>query len=97
VVAKRAAAGMVDELPGFIPQLLRRDDVSLLRADETVFSAMVDGWRAQSSTQRVAPMPLRHKLISHCDVLLAGKKKAAVGRSIAGYKAGRLGRPQGFT
>ena len=38
---------MVEELPGFIPQVLRRDDVSLLRADETVFNAMVDGWRAQ--------------------------------------------------
>ena len=33
---------MVEELPGFIPQVLRRDDVSLLRADETVFNAMVD-------------------------------------------------------
>lgn len=31
---------MVEELPGFIPQVLRRDDVSLLRADETVFNAM---------------------------------------------------------
>ena len=33
------AAGMVEELPGFIPQVLRRDDVSVLRADETVFNA----------------------------------------------------------
>jgi hypothetical protein len=33
------AAGMVEELPGFIPQVLRRDDVSLLRAEETVFNA----------------------------------------------------------
>jgi hypothetical protein len=32
---------MVDKLPGFVPQVLRRDDVSLLRADETVFNAMV--------------------------------------------------------
>jgi hypothetical protein len=31
--------GMVEELPGFIPQVLRRDDVSVLRADETVFNA----------------------------------------------------------
>jgi len=35
---------MVDELPGFIHRVLRLDDVSLLRADETVFIAMVDGW-----------------------------------------------------
>jgi integrase/recombinase XerD len=45
--ALRAADGMTDDLPGFIPQVLRLDDVSLLRADETVFNAMVDGWRAQ--------------------------------------------------
>ncbi|WP_254923959.1 MULTISPECIES: hypothetical protein [unclassified Rhodococcus (in: high G+C Gram-positive bacteria)] len=36
-----------EELPGFVPRILRADDVSLLRADETVFKAMVDGWRAQ--------------------------------------------------
>ncbi|MBB3606630.1 hypothetical protein FHT40_006321 [Mycolicibacterium sp. BK556] len=29
-------------------QILRRDDVSLLSADETVFTAVVDGWRAQT-------------------------------------------------
>ena len=38
---------MVEELPGFIPQVLRRDDVALLRAGKRVFNAMVDGWRAQ--------------------------------------------------
>ncbi|WP_326546480.1 phage integrase N-terminal SAM-like domain-containing protein [Mycolicibacterium sp. ND9-15] len=48
------AADMVEELPGFIPQVLRRDDVSLLRADETVFNAMVDGWRAQMLARGLA-------------------------------------------
>src|SRR5690242_20650144 len=38
---------MADHVPGFIPLVLRLDDVSLLRADESVFTAMVDGWRAQ--------------------------------------------------
>jgi integrase/recombinase XerD len=38
---------MAEELPGFIPRILRAHDVSLLRADETVVDAMVDGWRAQ--------------------------------------------------
>jgi hypothetical protein len=38
---------MAEEAPGFIPRVLCRDDVSLLRADETIFNAMVDGWRAQ--------------------------------------------------
>ena len=32
-----------EELPGFVPWILRADDVSLLRADETVFEAMLDG------------------------------------------------------
>ena len=50
----RAAADMADELPGFIPRVLRLDDVSLLRADETVFTAMVDGWRAQMLARGLA-------------------------------------------
>ena len=45
---------MADELPGFIPQVLRLDDVSLLRADETVLNAMVDGWRAQMLARGLA-------------------------------------------
>jgi integrase/recombinase XerD len=45
---------MVEELPGFIPQVVRSDDVSLLRADETVFNAMVDDWRAQMLARGLA-------------------------------------------
>ena len=45
---------MADELPGFIPHVLRLDDVSLLRADETVLNAMVDGWRAQMLARGLA-------------------------------------------
>jgi site-specific recombinase XerD len=45
---------MAEELPGFIPRVLRRDDVSLLRADETVYSAMMDGWRAQMLARGLA-------------------------------------------
>lgn len=45
---------MVEEVPGFIPQVLRRNDVSLLRADETVFNAMIDGWRAQMLARGLA-------------------------------------------
>ncbi|OOK73489.1 phage integrase, N-terminal SAM-like domain protein [Mycobacterium kansasii] len=41
-------------MPGFIPQVLRRNDVSLLRADETVFNAMIDGWRAQMLARGLA-------------------------------------------
>ena len=45
---------MAEELPGFIPQVSRQDDVSLLRADETVFRAIVDGWRAQMFARGLA-------------------------------------------
>ena len=45
---------MAEELPGFIPRVLRLNDVSLLRADETVFNAMVDGWRAQMLARGLA-------------------------------------------
>ena len=50
---------MADELPWFIPHVLRLDDVSLLRADETVFNAMVDGWRAQMLARGLAVDTIR--------------------------------------
>ncbi|MGQ9408257.1 tyrosine-type recombinase/integrase [Mycolicibacterium gilvum] len=45
---------MAEELPGFIPRVLQRGDVSLLRADEAVLTAMVDGWRAQMLARGLA-------------------------------------------
>ena len=45
---------MADDLPGFIPRVLQLDDVSLLRADEAVLNAMVDGWRAQMLARGLA-------------------------------------------
>jgi integrase/recombinase XerD len=50
----RTATVVAEELPGFIPRVLRLDDVSLLRADETVVNAMVDGWRAQMLARGLA-------------------------------------------
>jgi hypothetical protein len=50
----RAAGRMARGPPGFIPQVLCLDDVSLLRVDETVFNAMVDGWRAQMLARGLA-------------------------------------------
>lgn len=38
---------MDQSIPGFVPQLLRDDTVGLLRADERVFGALLDGWSAQ--------------------------------------------------
>ena len=58
----RMATGVAEELPGFIPRVLRFDDVSLLRTDETVFNAMVEGWLPPSSlpwcTPDVASTPI---------------------------------------
>ena len=52
----RMATGVAEELPGFIPRVLRFDDVSLLRTDETVFNAMVEGWLAPSSLPGCTPV-----------------------------------------
>jgi integrase/recombinase XerD len=59
---RRAAARMAEQLPGFMPQVLRLDDVSRLRADETVFNAMVDGWRAQMLARALAVDTIK----AHC-------------------------------
>ncbi len=37
----------MDGVPGFVPRLLSDPSVGLFRADERVFEAMLDGWRAQ--------------------------------------------------
>ncbi|MFA6576277.1 MAG: hypothetical protein WCS84_12710, partial [Nocardioides sp.] len=34
-------------IPGRIPEILARQEVGLLRADQQVFEAMLNGWRAQ--------------------------------------------------
>jgi site-specific recombinase XerD len=38
---------MDDSVPGFVPRLLSDPTIGLFRADERVFDAMLDGWRAQ--------------------------------------------------
>jgi len=43
----RSYGVVVDRVPGFVPAVLRQPGVSLLRAEDAVFAAMVDGWRAQ--------------------------------------------------
>ncbi|MHC8609698.1 hypothetical protein ACW4FP_18805 (plasmid) [Paenarthrobacter ureafaciens] len=35
-------------VPGFVPRRLVDPDIGLFRADERVFTAMLDGWRAQT-------------------------------------------------
>ena len=36
-----------DAVPGFVPRILVDPDIGLFRADERVFTAMLDGWSAQ--------------------------------------------------
>ncbi|WP_328321876.1 hypothetical protein OHA70_25565 [Kribbella sp. NBC_00382] len=44
----------MDGVPGFVPRVLRDPDVSLFRADDRVFEAMVDGWRSQMLARGLA-------------------------------------------
>jgi integrase/recombinase XerD len=44
----------VDGVPGFVPRLLRDPGVTLFRADDRVFEAMVDGWRTQMLARGLA-------------------------------------------
>lgn len=37
----------MDGVPGFVPRVLRDGEVGLFRAEDRVFEAMVEGWRAQ--------------------------------------------------
>jgi integrase/recombinase XerD len=37
----------MDAVPGFVPRVLRDQDVGLFRAEDRVFEAMLDGWRSQ--------------------------------------------------
>jgi site-specific recombinase XerD len=43
----RVQFGFVEIIPGRIPEILARQEVGLLRADQQVFEAMLNGWRAQ--------------------------------------------------
>ena len=51
--------GWTAVLPGFIPRVLSDPAVGLFRADERVFDAMLDGWRAQRDRQCPAELPHR--------------------------------------
>ena len=43
----RVRCALVELVPGQIPDYLLDDSIGLLRADDRVFEAMLDGWRAQ--------------------------------------------------
>lgn len=44
----------LEGVPGFVPRVLRDPGVGLFRADERVFDAMLDGWRAQMLVRRLS-------------------------------------------
>ena len=41
-------------VPGFVPRVLRDAGVSLFRAEDRVFDAMIDGWKAQMMARGLA-------------------------------------------
>ena len=49
----------MDRIPGLAPEFLEADGVLLLNADERVFEAMVDGWRAQMLARGLATDSIR--------------------------------------
>src|SRR5512142_2533150 len=53
------AGGALVVAPGFVPRLLRDAEVGLFRADERVFEAMLDGWRAQMLARGLAPATIK--------------------------------------
>lgn len=38
--------GWMDAVPGFVPRVLRDQNVGLFRAEDRVFETMLDGWRS---------------------------------------------------
>ena len=53
---------VVERFPGFVPEVLRSDDISLLRADLLVFGAMLDGWRAQMLARGLADETIKTRV-----------------------------------
>lgn len=52
---------MVGSIPGFVPRLLDDPTVGLFRADERVFDAMLDGWRAQMLARGLATATIENR------------------------------------
>lgn len=52
---------MTDRIPGFIPRVLTDPSVTLFRADERVFDAMVDGWCTQMLARGLATESIKSR------------------------------------
>jgi integrase/recombinase XerD len=48
-------------VPGFVPRMLVDPDVGLFRADERVFTAMLDGWRAQMLARGLTTQTIKQR------------------------------------
>lgn len=53
---------MVEQVPGFVPQALSAGNVSLFRAEDRVFEAMLEGWRSQMLAQGLATATIHDRL-----------------------------------
>ncbi|MGP5690540.1 hypothetical protein [Glutamicibacter ardleyensis] len=60
---------MSDVVPGFVPQMLVDPDIGLFRADERVFTAMLDRWQAQMLARELTTQTIQqryHHRTPHC-------------------------------
>lgn len=52
---------MGNAVPGFVPRMLVDRDIGLFRADERVFTAMLDGWRAQMLARGLTTQTIKQR------------------------------------
>ncbi|MGP5670230.1 tyrosine-type recombinase/integrase [Glutamicibacter arilaitensis] len=52
---------MSDVVPGFVPRMLVDPDIGLFRADERVFTAMLDGWQAQMLARGLTTQTIKQR------------------------------------
>lgn len=53
---------MEGKIPGFVPAVLQAPGVSLFRAEDRTFDAMVDGWTAQMLARGLAVNTIKDRL-----------------------------------
>jgi hypothetical protein len=75
---------MGDGIPGFVPKLLSDPTVGLFRADERIFDAMVDGWRAQMLARGLTTATIENRFrLVHREPLPLGAPLPGVHRRIS--------------
>jgi integrase/recombinase XerD len=77
----------VEGVPGFVPRVLRDAEVGLFRAEDRVFDAMLDGWKAQMLARGLTTQTIKGR----CRVLRRFQEYAGnVSVDLATRRSGRL-------